>query len=213
MFNKELSFDSLFKSCQHVFSPHGRFRPPPAGADLSGLLRRCRHCRRSFFRLCVHQHPPSCRTFAPRQLRRFVATTAALSPARRFFGPHGGLERRPFPDRPPRLTHTTSPHSDTNHPMTRHGRFSTIPLNSVAVAPSGASGLRLQLAGSSHHQAESCSSPSDCEFSFRCSPPCIAATQLRSDTDRRSYVWRGLAPLYDVRPTGALVCAHRAQAT
>ena len=194
------SFDSFFKSCQHVFSPHRRFRPLPSGADFSGLFRLFSHCRRSCFHLCVHQHSPPCHAFAPCQLRHFTAHTMALTSVRRFFDPLSGHERRPCPDSSPCLTHTTSRHSATNHPMTHHSRFITIPFNSVAVTSFDASELRHSLASSSHHLAESFSLSADCQFSSRCSPPYIAVTQLRSDTDRRSYVWRGLSPPSDVRP-------------
>ena len=208
MFIKDVAIHLVSRcgSHQHVFSPHGWFRPFPTGTDFSGLLRLFGHFCRSCFHLCVPQHSPSCHAFAPCQLRHFPAHTMALTSVRRFFDlllhRH---ERRPCPDSSPCLTHTTSRHSATNHPMTRHSRFITIPFNSVTVASSDASGLRHQLASSSHHLAESFSLSADCQFSSRCSPPRLLTTQLRSDTDRRSYVWGGLSPPYDVRPTGALV--------
>jgi hypothetical protein len=196
---------SRLGSHQHVFSPHGWFNPIPSEPDFSGLFRLFSHFRRFCFHLCFPQHSPSCRAFAPCQLRHFTAHTTALTSVRRFFGLLSHRhELRPHPDSSPRLTHITSRHSATNHPMTRHSRFSTIPLNAVTTMPFGISGLRHQLAGSSHHMAESFSLSADCQFSSRCSPPRLLTTQLRSDTDRRSYVWRGLSPPRDVRPTGAL---------
>jgi hypothetical protein len=44
-------------------------------------------------------------------------------------------------------------------------------------------GLRLTLAGSPHHLAESSSSPTDRQFASGCSPPRLAATQLPSATE------------------------------
>ena len=191
---------SLPGSRQHVFGTHVWFHPISLRTDFSDLFRLFNHFRQYCFHICVPQHPPTCHAFAPCQLRHFTATMMALTPARRFFGPLSGHERRPCPDRSPCLTHTTSRHSATNHSMTRHSRFITIPFNSVAVASYDASGLRHSLASSSHHLAESFSLSADCQFSSRCSPPYIAVTQLRSDTDRRSYVWRGLSPHRGVRP-------------
>ena len=160
MFIKDIIFYlvSLCGSRQHVFSPHGRFRPLPSGADFSGLLRLFRHFRRSCFHLCVPQHSPSCNAFAPCQLLHFIATMIALTPARRFFDPLGGHEHHPCPDRSPCLTHITSRHSAANHPMTHRSRFSTIPLNAAAMTSSNVSGLRHSFASSSHHMAESLSS-------------------------------------------------------
>ena len=45
-----------------------------------------RHCRRLLFHESVHNASTFLRPFAPRPLRRFVATTDALTPAPRFFG-------------------------------------------------------------------------------------------------------------------------------
>jgi hypothetical protein len=66
------------------------FHPPPAVADVCGLLRRrgLRHCCRSFG--IVIRHVPLASTFlrpmAPRALPRFPATMDALTPVGRFFG-------------------------------------------------------------------------------------------------------------------------------
>ena len=188
---------SLTGSRQHAFGTHGWFHPISLRMDFSDLFRLFNHFRQSCFHFCVPQHSPSCRAFAPCQLRHFTAHTTALTSVRRFFGLLSHRhERRPYPDSSPCLTHIASRHSATNHPTTRHSRFITIPFNSVTVASSDASGLRHQLASSSHHLAESFSLSADCQFSSRCSPPRLLTTQLRSDTDRRSYVWRGLSPPY-----------------
>lgn len=86
------------------------FNPPPSVADLSSLfsLGRPRHYRRSN-RVFVMRHGRSPSTFlrplAPRALPRFVATTDALTPAGRFFGPCGH-EPRSVPGGSPCLART-----------------------------------------------------------------------------------------------------------
>ena len=133
---KNSSFDSCFKSCQHVFSPYGRFRPFSAGADVSGLFRLFCHCRQ----FCFHLYAPN--TFAFLQclcsmpvtaLHRYYDRSDSCPAALRSVFRH---EHRPFPDRSLCLTHIISWHSATNHPMTHHSRFNTIPLNSVTMASS-----------------------------------------------------------------------------
>ena len=76
------SFHSLFQSRQHAVCPNRRFGPRPAGANFSGLLSRCRHCRRVGFRRFVHSASISLRPFARRALPRFLAPTDALTPER-----------------------------------------------------------------------------------------------------------------------------------
>ena len=86
------------------------FNPPPSVADRSGLfsLGRPRHSRRSYW-IFVIRHSRSTSTFlrplAPRALPRFLATTDALTPAGRFFGP-GGPEPRSVPGGSPCLSRT-----------------------------------------------------------------------------------------------------------
>src|SRR5258708_951008 len=46
--------------------------------------------------------------------------------------------------------------------------------------------------------------PTDCTFTSRCSPPRLAATQLRSVTGRSVLAWRGLTPLGPNTLAGAL---------
>lgn len=83
------------------------FYPPPSVMDVSGLFRllRASHSRRSSF--LVIGHSPYASTFlhplAPRSLLRFVATTDALTPARRLLGPCG-QEHRSGPDGSPCLS-------------------------------------------------------------------------------------------------------------
>jgi len=86
------------------------FNPPPSVADLSSLfsLGRPRHYRRSKLAFVI-RHGRSTSTFlrplAPRALPRFVATTDALTPAGRFFGPCGH-EPRAVPGGSPCLSPT-----------------------------------------------------------------------------------------------------------
>ncbi len=70
------------------------FNPPPSVADLSSLfsLSCLSHYRRSNWAFVIrHRHSTSTflRPLAPRALPRFLATTDALTPAGRFFGPCG----------------------------------------------------------------------------------------------------------------------------
>ena len=82
------------------------FYPPPAGVDVSGLFRLVwpSHCRRSS---CFGHSSWTFRFHFPASLgstviTRFIATTDALTPAGRFFGPFGH-ERRSVPGRSPCL--------------------------------------------------------------------------------------------------------------
>jgi hypothetical protein len=77
------SFDPRFEGRQHAFRPQRVFHPPPAVADVSGLLRRRvrRHCRRFGFARCVFHASTFLRPFARRALPRFLAPMDALTPA------------------------------------------------------------------------------------------------------------------------------------
>jgi hypothetical protein len=93
------------------------FHPSPAVADVCGLWRRVcpRHCRRSIGLVIRHRlhASTSLRPLAPRALPRFIATTDALTPAGRLFGPVGH-EHRPGPDGSPCLS---SPHFQPFRPQ------------------------------------------------------------------------------------------------
>src|SRR5206468_7227225 len=56
--------------------------------------------------------------------------------------------------------------------------------------------LRLYPAGSSVHQADSRSFPTDWFTTVDCSPPRLMAAQLSLVSGRRADAWRGLAPLW-----------------
>jgi hypothetical protein len=95
------------------------FHPLPSGLGLSGLLRLVSsHYRRSVITVIAHGLNASTflRPLAPRALLRFIATTDALTPARRFFGPCGH-ERRSGPDGSPCLLR---PHFQPFCPLPPH---------------------------------------------------------------------------------------------
>ena len=190
MLDKEfiVSFDSVFQSRQHFVSPYGWFNPFPAGAGFSSLFSFFQH----FHWFCFHLHIPSKFAFLPRLrstpikvFHRYYGGSDSCAAVLRSDARH---ERRPFPRRPPCFSQTTSSHSAANHPMTHHGRFDTLPLNAATMARHAPPGFAF------HSQARRVIWPNrvrhtaDCEFSSRCSPPHIAVTQLRSDTDRRASV-------------------------
>ena len=86
------------------------FNPPPSVADVSSLfsLSCLRHYRRSNLVFVIrHRHSTSTflRPLAPRALPRFLATTDALTPAGRLFGPCGP-ELRSGPGGSPCLSRT-----------------------------------------------------------------------------------------------------------
>jgi hypothetical protein len=78
-------------------------------------------------------HPPSCGPFAPRPLRRFLATMAALTPA-------GGRVTRPVNGLPQVSllhVHDLPDHSVSNHHTDPRRRFDTLPLSAAGLPPSG----------------------------------------------------------------------------
>src|SRR5271157_214676 len=77
----------VFQGRQHTIRPDARFNPAPSVSDLSDRFspaRRAGHWSRLFFRLSVGHVSTSLPPFAPRPLRRFIATMEALTPARHF---------------------------------------------------------------------------------------------------------------------------------
>jgi len=116
--------------------------------------------------------------FAPRPLRRFPATMKALTSRLRHHSADGIS-----------LIHTAraSDRSASKHLMTFRRRFLTLclsasdfPLGPFPVRVHWVSRLRHWAAGSPDHPVESSSSRADRSFAFRCSPPRLTATQLRS---------------------------------
>ena len=96
----------MFEPGQPALRPPRRFHPPPSAPEVSGLFRlsRLSHCRRSVRSVLRQGLGASTflRPLAPRALPRFSATTDALTPAGRFFGPCG-QERRSGPSGSPCL--------------------------------------------------------------------------------------------------------------
>lgn len=128
--------------------------------------------------------PPSCPPFAPRALSRFNAAMGAPTPAR--LSPPNGppcFTHTAFPAIPPPTTQRPSAASLTRYPSDRrtpevHG-----------------SGFASSQPARRDARPKRVRHPADWPFTSRCSPPRIAATQLRPVTDRRAHVWRGLPPL------------------
>jgi hypothetical protein len=75
-----------FERRPHAVRPHLRRGPRPTRATRLGRGSRCRHWGRVRDRCRVRHAFLFLRPFAPRPLRRFLATTSALTPARRLFG-------------------------------------------------------------------------------------------------------------------------------
>ena len=99
-------------------------RDTDAGCDSFGLL---------------VTHPPSCAPFAPRPLRRFLATMGALTPAR--LSADAQVSRID--------AHVRHDHSVSNHLTGSCRRFHTLPFSATGFPASAGSGLRHLAAGSS----------------------------------------------------------------
>jgi hypothetical protein len=110
------SFHALFERGQHAVGPHCGFGPQPTLQDLSALLSRCRHCRRSCFPWCGLHASIFLRPFAPPALPGFVATMDALTPAGAGLG--GFWPIGPSCHRQVSLRHVVEPsdRSVSNHP-------------------------------------------------------------------------------------------------
>jgi len=170
---------------QHALRPDATFHPPPRVAGFSSLFRCCHHCRQFLFVVPVFHASAFLRPFAPRSLPASprlrtlclppggssgaIALNAAW-PRRVSLIIAGGLPAIPSPtigastgDRPAASGLTPPP---TGLASLSKARPST-PTES-----------------SSRRTASRPSSVTDWSFSFRGSPPRIAATQLRFDTAR-----------------------------
>ena len=175
------SFHSLFESRQHAHGPDARFDPSPDGdAALFGLLSQ-RHCRRCVFRRVWSFASIFLGPFAPPALPGFLATMDPLTPARRLaclgWLRQVSLLHVPWP----------SDHSASNHLVGSVDRFDTLPLSvdGFRITPVWASPLASRLASTTGRIEFTC--VADWSFASRCSPPRLAATQLRSVTGRRAY--------------------------
>ena len=188
------SFHPLVEGIQHALRPDGAFRPVPArGKGLSRLFSSTAawHCHGFVFARTCHHASTFLRPLAPQALRRFLATTGALTPARAAFGRPSAVQvSLVHPARP-------SPHSATNHlahsiiafplPDQRDG----LPRRRLRLAPCGdhhrglckpladaqrvsfpvsRPGLRHCLTGSSQRPAESCSSSCGLQIRLRLLP-------------------------------------------
>ena len=71
----------VFQGRQHAFRPDTRFNPGPSVTDLSDRFSPERHWSRLFFRLPGTHVSTFLPPFAPRPLRRLIATMEALTPA------------------------------------------------------------------------------------------------------------------------------------
>ena len=89
-------------------------------------------------------------------------------------------------------TWSSSP-SVSNHPCASHGRFRTLPLNSVGFPLPGLGFTTIWQARQSH-RPNRVSYRTDGSFTSGCSPPRLATTQLPSVTGRRAFAWGGLSP-------------------
>ena len=162
--------------------------PHPGGREVFLLRRRLHHWQGLFISIVpAFPHPSSCPAFAPRPLRRFLTTMRALTP-RRSSAPPGSPSltqscfrtscRQP-PDALPSRSFIPFPAPD-GLTVLRH-RLRRV------ITPHGY-GLRHWLACSPMHLAESRSFPAGRPFPSRCSPPRLAATQLRSGTNLKGSI-------------------------
>ena len=100
------SFHPVLQGCQHAVGPYRGFHPLPSGADVSASYRALAHYRRFGF----SRHRSSASTFlapfAPRPLRRFIATMEPLTPGEvTSYAGSPSLSRSAFPPfcrQPPR---------------------------------------------------------------------------------------------------------------
>ena len=182
-----ISFHSSFEGLQHALCPHRSFDPAPLAPGLSHLLSPFRHSRRFPFVPCRHCASISLYPFAPQALPRFFATTGTLTPARLALRTlFKGNEHQPCSGQVS-LFHMTclSMHSVTNHPTHPVTAFSLstqrggLPESPPTGIPS-ASGLDFTMneLARRYVRPNRVRYPTDCIFTFGCSPPRLAATQL-----------------------------------
>ena len=185
------SFDSVYQSRQHAVSPDRWVPPRLLSMGSLPLLRRFRHCRGFVFHPFRHFH-----IHLPTRLR-----SAPVTRFHRYYAgsdfPASLLRRRR--DIPSSRTHVSG-HPAANHPhanaavffyhlsFTRRSSSASTPPLPAGSFLHGRYRLHLRLVGSPTCQAESRSCPAGCPFSFRCSPPRLAATQLRLNTNLKGQV-------------------------
>ena len=169
--------DPCFQGSQHALRPHTRFHPGPSTLRFSGLFSLLALSRRFLFRLSVLHASTFLPPFAPRPLRRFIATMRALTPVRLSVTAQVSLLH----------VHDLPDHSVSNHPICSHRSFSTLPLSSMGspLTQVQASPFPSRLA--IHIRPNQVRHPTDWSFTSCCSPPRLAATQLQSVTSRRAH--------------------------
>src|SRR6266481_5572402 len=173
---------------QHAFRPHRRFGVAPGGSlGFSGTYSLFGHCHRCPSIVRVRHVSTFLPPFAPPALPGFSATMSALTPVTRLelagaaqVSPLNVSGLRSLPSPP------------------------TSPLPMVAFAPNPSApgafplfaGPGFALRSQARHAARPyrVRYPTDDFFTFRCSPPRLAATQLRLITGRSGLAWRGLPP-------------------
>ena len=187
------SLHPRFEGRQHALAPHRRFHPRPAGTDLSGLCSRWRHCRRLVLRRCVaHAFHLPARPSLHVRYGRFHATTGALTPAPTLAALRLAVSMNTALDpsrRSPCFTHTVfgavpSPTTPWRHSLA----FARYP-SAVSASDNGVAGagLRLSLADSPHHRAESRSSSYGPAPPSQCFGPHLAVTPFCLVTGRRAH--------------------------
>ena len=192
-----------WRSLRHPVGPHGIIAPEGGHLSSRASGNLCHHaCFLSEFVFL----PP----FAPTAFTAFFATMAALTAAPDGNIPSLSRSSSPCPAKRDHVTFRTFRRQPSN--IEPASLFSWLPF-SAPVFPclsclaelkpcsEHGSGLRHTLEDSPQCSTESRSSPSDCPFAFRCFPPRLAATQLRSATCWNLHMERTC--------TSPTMCAHR----
>ena len=197
------AFDPPFEGRQHPLCPHPRFGSKFRGSPDRSLRRLVAlagsavtspfgHYRRSLpvarQRVSIFLH-----SLAPPALPGFIATMSAVTPARG----HGLLASSALlqPCRSPCFTQSAFRALCLQPPTRSHGRFNTYPLSAMSF-PTRRRGLGFTLVPQARQtvRPNRVCHPTDRSFASCCSPPRLAAAQLRSATGRSRYTWEGLAP-------------------
>jgi hypothetical protein len=168
---------------QHPVRPYRRFHPRPAASNLSGLLSPFGHLRRALFRLPVRHESTFLSPFAPRPLRRFLATMETPTPRQISASGEVSLLHALTLRDPSASTHLTLP-------TTAFARYP-----SAWQVSSKGLGFATGWQARRRVRPNRVRPPADGSFTVGCSPPRLAATQFPLVTGRRAYAWRGLPPL------------------